>query len=96
MTYLPSTSYTLTQDEKKSVYNTLFSMKVPKGYSSNFKHLVSMQDFKVSNLTSYGCHTLMQQLFPIFIRGFLPKHVRFAITRFCFSLMLCVTKLLIS
>ena len=50
MTYLPPTSYTLTRDEKKSIYNTLFSMKVPKGYSSNFKHLVSMQDLKVFNL----------------------------------------------
>ena len=81
---LLSTSYTLTRDEKKSICNTLFNLKVLKGYSSNFKHLMSRQDLKVSNLKSHDCHTLMQQLLSIAISGVLPKHVRNAITQFCF------------
>ncbi|XP_074572618.1 uncharacterized protein LOC141829097 [Curcuma longa] len=43
-----------------------------------------MKDLKLVGLKSHDCHTLMQQLLPVVIRGVLPKHVRNAITRFCF------------
>lgn len=58
-------------------------MKVPEGYSSNVSSLVSMNDLKLTGLKSHDCHTLMQQLLPVVIRGILPKHTRVAITRMC-------------
>lgn len=82
-TYLPPACYTLSKDEKKRVCKTLLEVKVPEGYSSNFRNLVSMKDLKLCGLKSHDYHTLMQQLLPIAIRSVLPKHVRYAITRFC-------------
>jgi len=43
-------------------------MKVPLGYSSNIKSLVSMEDLKLVGLKSHDCHVLMQQLLPVTIR----------------------------
>ncbi|XP_073133518.1 uncharacterized protein [Henckelia pumila] len=59
-------------------------------YSSNVKNLVSMKDLKLVGLKSHDYHTLMQQLLPVAIRGVLPKHVRYTITRLCgFFNLLC-------
>ena len=59
-------------------------MKVPQGYSSNIKSLVSINDLKLVGLKSHDCHVLMQQLLPVAIQGILPDKVRVAITRLCF------------
>ncbi|XP_073120666.1 uncharacterized protein [Henckelia pumila] len=83
-TFLPPACYTLSKDEKRSICNSLSGMKVPEGYSSNVKNLVSMKDLKLVDLKSHDYHTLMQQLLPVAIRGVLPKHVRDTITRLCF------------
>ncbi|XP_073139031.1 uncharacterized protein [Henckelia pumila] len=83
-TFLPPACYTLSKDEKRSICNSLSGMKVPEGYSSNVKNLVSMKDLKLVGLKSHDYQTLMQQLLPVAIRGVLPKHVRDTITRLCF------------
>ncbi|XP_073152024.1 uncharacterized protein [Henckelia pumila] len=72
-TFLPPACYTLSKDEKKSLCNCLAGIRVPTGYSSNFKNLVSMKDLKLVGLKSHDYHTLMQQLLPVAIRGILPK-----------------------
>ena len=82
-TYLPLTCYTLCKKEKKSFCECLHGIKVPQGYSSNIKKLVSMKDLKLIGLKSHDCHVLMQQLLPVAIRGILPKNVRVTITRLC-------------
>ena len=87
-TYLSPACYTISRKDKKIVLQTLANLKVPKGYCSNFRNLVSMEELKLSGLKSHDYHALMQQLLPIVIRSVLPKHVRYAITRLCFfSLM---------
>ena len=83
-TYLPPACYTLSKEEKKIVLQTLADLKVPEGYCSNFRNLVSMEELKLSGLKSHNYHALMQQLLPVAIRSVLPKHVRYAITRLCF------------
>ena len=82
-TYLPPACYTLSKKERTSFCECLKSVKVPQGYSSNIKSLVSMQDLKLVGLKSHDCHVLMQQLLPVAIRGILPKNVRNTITRLC-------------
>ena len=62
----------------------MHSVKVPQGYSSNIKSLVSLNDLKLVDLKSHDCHLLMQQLLPVAIRGTLPNKVRVAITHLCF------------
>ncbi|XP_058755972.1 uncharacterized protein LOC131629194 [Vicia villosa] len=81
--YLPPACHTLSKKEKTSFCECLQGVKVPQGYSSNVKSLVSMKDLKLVGLKSHDCHILMQQLLPVAIRGILPKNVRHAITRLC-------------
>ncbi|KAL0558748.1 hypothetical protein IC582_003330 [Cucumis melo] len=69
--------------EKVLICRTLSDLKVPEGYSSNFRSLVSLENLTLSGLKSHDCHVLMQQLLPIAIRGVLPNNVRVAITRLC-------------
>ncbi|CAM8954153.1 unnamed protein product [Rhodiola kirilowii] len=45
--------------------------------------LVSMKDLQLNGLKSHDCHTLMQQLLPIVIRGILSPKVRAAVQRLC-------------
>ncbi|XP_068497787.1 uncharacterized protein [Phaseolus vulgaris] len=82
-TYLPAACYTLSKKEKTSFCECLKGVKVPQGYSSNVKSLVSMNALKLIGLKSHDCHVLMQQLLPVAIRGILPKNVRHTITRLC-------------
>ena len=51
-TYLPPTCYTLSRMEKNVFYQTLANLKVPKGYCSNFRNLISMEDLKLFGLKS--------------------------------------------
>ena len=60
---------------------TLLEIKLPMCYSSNVSNLVQMKDLRLINLKSHDCHTLMQQLLSVVIRGLLPKQVRAVIVR---------------
>ncbi|XP_073045885.1 uncharacterized protein [Primulina eburnea] len=92
--FLPVACYTLTKDEKRSICNSLSGVKVPVGYSSNVRSLVSMKDLKLVGLKSQDYHTLIQQLLPVAIRGVLPKHVRDTITRLCFFFNVLYSKVI--
>ena len=83
-TYLAPACYTMSTAKKKSFCHCLVNVKVPQGYSSNIKRLVSIKELKLIGLKSHDCHVLMQQLLPVAIRGILPEKVRNAITRLCF------------
>ena len=74
----------MSTNEKKSFCHCLRMLKVPQGYSSNIKSLVSVNDLKLVGLKSHDCHVLMQHLLPVAIRGILHVNVRVAITRLCF------------
>jgi len=82
--YLPPAMCTMSKIEKTSFCKCLHSIKVPSGYSSNIKKLVSMKDMKLIGLKSHDCHVLMTHVIPVAIRGILPKHVRQTITKLCF------------
>ena len=82
--YIPAACYTLSKEEKYRFCKTLSGIKVPEGYSSNIRSLVSLEDLKLNGLKSHDCHVLMQQFLPIALRSVLPKNVRYAITRLCF------------
>jgi hypothetical protein len=83
-TYLKPAMHTLSKAEKKSLCECLHGVKVPSGYSSNIKNLVSMEDLKLTGMKSHDCHVLMTQLLPVAIRGILPPPVRQTITKLCF------------
>ncbi|XP_015642892.1 uncharacterized protein, partial [Oryza sativa Japonica Group] len=81
--YLSPASYTLSKAEKESMFECLESIKVPSGYSTNIKRIISMKEKKFTNLKSHDCHVLMTQLLPVVIRGILPDNVRATITKIC-------------
>ncbi|XP_058733075.1 uncharacterized protein LOC131604664 [Vicia villosa] len=83
-TYLPPAAHTLSRKEKIILCKFLHGVKVPEGYSSNIKSLVSMKDLKLKGLKSHDCHVLMENFLPIGIRSILPEKVRCTITKLCF------------
>jgi hypothetical protein len=56
--YLPSASYTLTNEEKRAIFKCLCGIRVPAGFSTNIKNLVSMSELKVSGYSTHDCHTI--------------------------------------
>ncbi|XP_074356782.1 uncharacterized protein LOC141696554 [Apium graveolens] len=81
--YLPPAAHTLSRNEKKILLQTLHSVKVPKGYSSNIKNLVDLNELKLKGLKSHDCHVIMENLLPIALRPILPEKVRVTITKLC-------------
>ena len=81
--YLSPASYTLSKEEKESMFECLSSVKVPSGYSSNIKGILNLQEKKLTNLKSHDCHVLMTELLPIVLRGILPENVRLSIVKLC-------------
>src|ERR1044072_7468079 len=82
-TYLPPAAYTLCRKEKLALCKFLIGVKVPHGYSSNIKNLVSMKDIKLKGLKTHDCHVLMENLLPVAIPSILPEKVRDTLTRLC-------------
>ena len=50
-------------------------VKYPSGYAGNIARCVNFRDNKMYGLKSHYCHILLQRLFPVFIRPFLPRQV---------------------
>jgi hypothetical protein len=75
----------LLKAKRKEICQFLHDLKVPSGYSSNFKRLVSVKDMKMNfNLMkSHDCHVLMTTLLPIALRGIKTELVRDAVTSLC-------------
>ncbi|KAL4573860.1 hypothetical protein LXL04_020680 [Taraxacum kok-saghyz] len=82
-TYLPAACYTMSKDEKTRFCKCLHGVKVPSGYSSNIKKLVSMDELKLFGMKSHDCHVLMAHMIPIAIRGILPDRIRHTVTKLC-------------
>ncbi|KAI5402456.1 hypothetical protein KIW84_050178 [Lathyrus oleraceus] len=64
-TYLPPAAYTLSRKEKKTLCKFLSEVKVPEGYSSDIRRLVSMKDLKLKSLKTHDCHVIMEHFLPI-------------------------------
>jgi hypothetical protein len=57
--YLPPASYTLTIEEKRAICKCLRGIRVPTGFSTNIKNLVSMLELKVSGYNTHDCLTML-------------------------------------
>jgi hypothetical protein len=78
---IPVVATTLRKREKKEFFEFLHGLKVPSGYSSNFKRLVLVKDCKMNfhMMKSHDCHVMITALLPIAIRGILPVQTHEAI-----------------
>jgi hypothetical protein len=84
-TDLPVAATTLSKAERKEFCQFLHDLKVPSGYSSNFKRIVSVKDMKMNfNLMkSHYCHVLMTTLLPVALKGIKTELVRDAVMSLC-------------
>jgi hypothetical protein len=57
--YLPPASHTLTNEEKRGICKCLHGIRVPTGFSTNIKNLVSMSELKVSSYNTNDCLTML-------------------------------------
>ncbi|XP_074323898.1 uncharacterized protein LOC141660813 [Apium graveolens] len=80
---LPMASWNLLHKEKKIVCSSLIGMKLPDGFCSNLKGIVSMDTLRLVGMKSHNCHTMLHHLLPIALRSVLQKQVRCTIIRFC-------------
>jgi hypothetical protein len=81
--YLSPASYTLSKEDKESMFECLNSIKVPFGFSSNVKGIINVGEKKFINLKSHDCYVLMTQLLSVALRGILPPNVRLATMKLC-------------
>lgn len=94
---IPPACFHMTSLEKDSFLQVLKDVAVPDGYTSNIPRRVNKKGCKIFDLKSHDNHILMQQLFPIEIRGSLPSHVtRPLIKLACFFREICSKTLTVS
>ena len=74
-------SYNLTRYEKRDVCQWLSGVKVPTGFSSNIKSLVSMKDLTLTSFNSHDCHIMLTVFLPIVIRAIGLEYMKTVITR---------------
>ena len=89
-TRMPHACYHMNASENDGFLQVLKDVRVPDGYSSNISRCVKLKERKISGMKSHDNHILMQQLFPIAIRGSLPPEVsRHLIDLSCFFREIC-------
>jgi len=73
--YIPLAPYTLSPENKQSLLQFLANVRVPDTFSSNISRCVNIQERKLFGLKSHDHHVLLQEIFPIAIRGLVPSKV---------------------
>jgi hypothetical protein len=81
--YLPPASYTLTNEEKTTICKCLRGIRVPTGFSTNIKNLVSMLELKVSGYNTHDCHIMLSLFLAIAIRAVSHPYLKMVIPRMC-------------
>ncbi|XP_026384816.1 uncharacterized protein LOC113280404 [Papaver somniferum] len=71
---MPHAPYSLSKEEREVICKTLSTLKVPIGYSANWKRKVCLKDFQLKGLKSHDYHILMQGLMPIFMMHCFKEH----------------------
>jgi hypothetical protein len=75
-TYLPPAPHMMSIEDKIAFLQVLQDVRVPDGYASNISRCVKMDDRTLSGLKSHNNHVIIQQLFPIALKGSkLPSNV---------------------
>jgi hypothetical protein len=86
--YLPLASYTLTTEEKRAICKCLRGIRVPRGFSSNIKNMVSMSDLRMSGYNTHEWHIMLSLFLAIASRAINHPYVKMVITRMChFSIL---------
>jgi hypothetical protein len=82
--HLPAASYNLNNDEKHVMCVWLKNLKVPYGFCSSIRSIVSMKDLTLTNYNSHDCHVMLTTFLPIAIRAINLVWIKVAVTRLCY------------
>jgi hypothetical protein len=82
--HLLAASYNLNNDEKHAMCVWLKNLKVPSGFCSSIRSIVSMKDLTLTNYNSHDCHVMLTTFLPIAIRAINPVWIKVAVTRLCY------------
>ena len=74
-TCMPHACYHMNASENDGFLQVLKGVRVPDGYSSNISRCIKLKEHNISGMKSHDNHILIQQIFPIAIRGSLPPKV---------------------
>jgi hypothetical protein len=74
---------TLTNEEKRAICKCLCGIRVPTGFSTNKKNLLSMSKLKVSGNNTNDCHTILSLFLAIAIRVVNHQYLKMVITCMC-------------
>jgi hypothetical protein len=80
---LPPASYTLTNRDKRAICKCLLEIRVPIGFSTNIKNLVSMSELEVSGYNTHDCHIMLSLFLAIAIRAVNHPYLKMVVTRLC-------------
>ena len=72
---VPVACYSLSSIAKAAICDMFAKLKSPDGYLSNISRCVKDNGKRISCMKSHDHHVFIEQLLPLAIRGFLPKHV---------------------
>ncbi|KAG8381923.1 hypothetical protein BUALT_Bualt05G0023200 [Buddleja alternifolia] len=72
---VPPACYTLSTAEKRKVCSFLASVKYPDDYAASLSKRVDTKNFRLIGMKTHDCHTILQQLLPLSIRGLLNDNV---------------------
>jgi hypothetical protein len=81
--YLSPASYTLTNEEKRAICKCLHGIRVPTGFSTNIKNLISISKLKVSGYNTHDCLTMLSLFLDIAIRAVNHPYLKMMITYMC-------------
>jgi hypothetical protein len=77
--YLPPASFNLTQHERLAICKCLRGLKVPTGFSSNIRSLVSLKDMTLTGCNSHDYHVMITVFLAIAIRDVKPVFLKMVI-----------------
>ena len=75
MRKMPQARYTVKPEQRRVTLQWMKGAKYPAGFAGNIAHCVNKQYNNLYGLKSHDTHILLQRLFPVFIRAFLPHDV---------------------
>jgi hypothetical protein len=81
--YLPPASFNLTQYERLAICKCLRGLKVPTGFSSNIRSLVSLKDMTLTGCNSHDYHVMITVFLVIAIQAIKTVFLKMVITRMC-------------
>ncbi|XP_019267397.1 PREDICTED: uncharacterized protein LOC109244716 [Nicotiana attenuata] len=70
---LPPASYTMSKTEKIQFCQLIKEVKFPDAYASNISRCVNVKEARIFGLKSHDHHVFFQRIFPLIIKGILPK-----------------------